>query len=91
MLGKIQPQYFPNIFGKEGNLPLDKEIVNAYFIELYQEIYQGTNQQNTPEEIAAGFIKIAVEDMANAIKKISLQRGYDVTNYALCTFGGAGR
>ena len=90
MLGKIQPQYFPNIFGKEGNLPLDKEIVNAYFIELYQEIYQGTNQQNTPEEIAAGFIKIAVEDMANAIKKISLQRGYDVTNYALCTFGGAG-
>ena len=90
MLGKIQPQYFPNIFGKEGNLPLDKEIVNAYFIELSQEIYQGSNQQNTPEEIAAGFIKIAVEDMANAIKKISLQRGYDVTNYALCTFGGAG-
>ena len=90
MLGKIQPQYFPNIFGKKGNLPLDKEIVNAYFIELSQEIYQGSNQQNTPEEIAAGFIKIAVEDMANAIKKISLQRGYDVTNYALCTFGGAG-
>ncbi|MDJ0578418.1 hydantoinase/oxoprolinase family protein [Crocosphaera sp.] len=90
MLGKIQPQYFPHIFGKEGNLPLDKKIVNAKFIKLSQEIYQGTNQQNTPEKIAAGFIKIAVESMANAIKKISLQRGYDVTNYALCTFGGAG-
>ncbi|MGK7883639.1 MAG: hydantoinase/oxoprolinase family protein, partial [Crocosphaera sp.] len=90
MLGKIKPQYFPHIFGKEGNLPLDKEIVNAKFIKLSQEIDQGTNQQNTPEKIAAGFIKIAVESMANAIKKISLQRGYDVTNYALCTFGGAG-
>ncbi|MGK7939022.1 MAG: hydantoinase/oxoprolinase family protein [Crocosphaera sp.] len=90
MLGKIQPQYFPHIFGEEGNLPLDKEIVNHKFIELSQQIYQSTNNQNTPEEIAAGFIKIAVENMANAIKKISLQRGYDVTHYTLCTFGGAG-
>ncbi len=90
MLGKIQPQYFPHIFGKEGNLPLDKEIVNNKFIELSKEIYQKTNHQNTPEKIAAGFIRIAVENMANAIKKISLQRGYDVTHYALCTFGGAG-
>ena len=90
MLGKIQPQYFPHIFGKDGNLPLDKGIVNRKFLELSQEIYQVTNQQNSPEEIAAGFIKIAVENMANAIKKISLQRGYDVTHYALCTFGGAG-
>ncbi|MEA5536699.1 hydantoinase/oxoprolinase family protein [Crocosphaera sp. XPORK-15E] len=90
MLGKIRPQYFPHIFGKDGNLPLDKEIVNQKFIELSQEIYQATDNQNSPEIIAAGFIKIAVENMANAIKKISLQRGYDVTHYALCTFGGAG-
>ncbi|ACB51425.1 putative 5-oxoprolinase (ATP-hydrolyzing) [Crocosphaera subtropica ATCC 51142] len=90
MLGKIQPHYFPHIFGKEGNLPLDKEIVNNKFLDLSQEIYQSTNHQNSPENIAAGFIKIAVENMANAIKKISLQRGYDVTHYTLCTFGGAG-
>ncbi|MEL4896001.1 hydantoinase/oxoprolinase family protein [Crocosphaera sp. Alani8] len=90
ILGKIQPQYFPHIFGQEGNLPLDKDIVTHKFIELSKEIDQATEQQNTPEKIAAGFIKIAVENMANAIKKISLQRGYDVTNYTLCTFGGAG-
>ncbi len=90
MLGKIQPEYFPHIFGKEGNLPLDKEIVNQKFVGLSQDIYQATNYKNSPEEIAGGFIKIAVENMANAIKKISLQRGYDVTHYTLCTFGGAG-
>lgn len=90
MLGKIQPQYFPHILGKDGNLPLDKNIVHQKFLELSQEIYNITNYQNSPEEIAAGFIKIAVESMANAIKKISLQRGYDVTHYTLCTFGGAG-
>ncbi|GBF81735.1 hydantoinase/oxoprolinase family protein [Aphanothece sacrum] len=90
MLGKIRPQYFPHIFGKEGNFPLDNEIVTQKFIELSQEIERATNDQNSPEIIAAGFIKIAVENMANAIKKISLQRGYDVTHYALCTFGGAG-
>lgn len=90
MLGKIQPQYFPHIFGQYGNLPLDKEIVTQKFIELSKDISQATNHKSSPEEIASGFIKIAVENMANAIKKISLQRGYDVTHYTLCTFGGAG-
>ncbi|ACK71921.1 5-oxoprolinase (ATP-hydrolyzing) [Gloeothece citriformis PCC 7424] len=86
MLGKIQPQYFPSVFGIEGNLPLDKEIVIEKFTQLTQEV----GHYSTPEQIAAGFISIAVENMANAIKKISLQRGYDVTDYALCCFGGAG-
>ncbi|MGB5772858.1 MAG: hydantoinase/oxoprolinase family protein, partial [Crocosphaera sp.] len=90
MLGKIQPQYFPHIFGKEGNFPLDKKIVTHKFIALSQEIDEVTSHKNSPQGVAAGFIKIAVENMANAIKKISLQRGYDVTHYALCTFGGAG-
>ena len=90
MLGKIQPQYFPHIFGKEADLPLDKAIVTQKFSELSQKISQATKYENNPEAIAAGFIKIAVENMANAIKKISLQRGYDVTHYTLCTFGGAG-
>ena len=90
MLGKIHPQYFPSVFGIDGNLPLDKDIVIEKFIELAQEIEGVTKNIRTPEQVAAGFIAIAVENMANAIKKISLQRGYDVTQYVLCCFGGAG-
>jgi 5-oxoprolinase (ATP-hydrolysing) len=90
MLGKIHPQYFPFVFGIDGNLPLDKDIVIKKFTELAQEIEAVTKNARTPEQVAAGFIAIAVENMANAIKKISLQRGYDVTQYVLCCFGGAG-
>ncbi|QIR39375.1 hydantoinase/oxoprolinase family protein [Tolypothrix sp. PCC 7910] len=90
MLGKIHPQYFPAVFGINGNLPLDKEIVTAKFTQLAQDIKTATGNNRTPEQVAAGFIAIAVENMANAIKKISLQRGYDVTQYVLCCFGGAG-
>jgi 5-oxoprolinase (ATP-hydrolysing) len=90
MLGKIHPQYFPSVFGIDGNLPLDKDIVIEKFTELAQEIEAVTKNAWTPEQVAAGFIAIAVENMANAVKKISLQRGYDVTQYVLCCFGGAG-
>ncbi|MDF5706168.1 MAG: hydantoinase/oxoprolinase family protein [Nostoc sp. S4] len=90
MLGKIHPQYFPSVFGIDGNLPLDKDIVIQKFIQLAQEIASVTGNHCTPEQVAAGFMAIAVENMANAIKKISLQRGYDVTKYVLCCFGGAG-
>ncbi|PSB03792.1 hydantoinase/oxoprolinase family protein [Merismopedia glauca] len=90
MLGKIHPEYFPQVFGSDGNLPLDKQVVIEQFTKLAEEINAVTGNYNTPEQIAAGFIAIAVENMANAIKKISLQRGYDVTKYALCCFGGAG-
>ncbi|NJM68998.1 MAG: hydantoinase/oxoprolinase family protein [Scytonema sp. RU_4_4] len=90
MLGKIHPQYFPFVFGLDGNLPLDKDIVIQKFTQLAQEIEAVTRNSRTPEQVAAGFIAIAVENMANAIKKISLQRGYDVTQYVLCCFGGAG-
>ncbi|MBW4611235.1 MAG: hydantoinase/oxoprolinase family protein [Hassallia sp. WJT32-NPBG1] len=90
MLGKIHPQYFPSVFGIDGNLPLDKDIVIDKFTQLTQEIEAITKNARTPEQVAAGFIAIAVENMANAIKKISLQRGYDVTEYVLCCFGGAG-
>ncbi len=90
MLGKIHPQYFPSVFGIDGNLPLDKDIVIEKFTELAQEIEAVTKNARTPEQVAAGFIAIAVENMANAIKKISLQRGYDVRQYVLCCFGGAG-
>ncbi|MDH6085085.1 hydantoinase/oxoprolinase family protein [Umezakia ovalisporum] len=90
MLGKIHPQHFPSVFGLKGNLPLDKDIVIQKFSQLAQEIADITHNHRTPEQVAAGFIAIAVENMANAIKKISLQRGYDVSQYTLCCFGGAG-
>ena len=90
MLGKIHPQYFPSVFGTDGNLPLDQDIVIQKFTQLAQDISTITGNHRTPEQVAAGFIAIAVENMANAIKKISLQRGYDVTEYVLCCFGGAG-
>lgn len=90
MLGKIQPEYFPAVFGSEGKLPLDQEIVIQKFTELAKKIASVTGNYRTPEQVASGFIAIAVENMANAIKKISLQRGYDVSQYVLCCFGGAG-
>jgi 5-oxoprolinase (ATP-hydrolysing) len=86
MAGKLIPDFFPKIFGPSQNLPLDAHAVRNAFIDLAQQVGGG----RSPEEIADGFIKIAVENMANAIKKISVQRGYDVTRYALNCFGGAG-
>ncbi|MFL5070261.1 MAG: hydantoinase B/oxoprolinase family protein, partial [Xanthobacteraceae bacterium] len=82
----LLPDFFPKIFGPEQNLPLDYNAVREGFSQLAQKIGDG----RTAEEVADGFIKIAVENMANAIKKISVQRGYDVTRYALNCFGGAG-
>jgi 5-oxoprolinase (ATP-hydrolysing) len=90
MVGKVQADFFPRVFGPAGNLPLDGAIVQQKFITLAAEIFQATGQPQSPEQVAAGFLAIAVDKMANAIKKISVQRGYDVTNYTLCCFGGAG-
>ncbi len=84
MLGKIQPAYFPQVFGPGGNEPLSGEAVAARFAELAGRIGR------SPEDVAEGFIAIAVQQMANAIKKISVARGYDVTRYTLQCFGGAG-
>jgi 5-oxoprolinase (ATP-hydrolysing) len=89
-LGKIQPEFFPQVFGAAGNLPLDRTIVNQKFSALNQEIQTQTGDIRTDEQVAAGFLAIAIDRMANAIKKISVQRGYDVTQYTLCCFGGAG-
>ncbi|MBV9388035.1 MAG: hydantoinase B/oxoprolinase family protein [Chroococcidiopsidaceae cyanobacterium CP_BM_ER_R8_30] len=86
MVGKLQPEFFPQVFGPNGDLPLNAEVVRQKFAQLVQEIGDG----RTPEQVASGFLVIAVEKMATAIKKISLQRGYDVSNYTLCCFGGAG-
>jgi 5-oxoprolinase (ATP-hydrolysing) len=90
MLGRIHPEFFPQVFGLEGNLPLDAEIVRQKFTQLAEEIRASTGDGRSPEQVAEGFLAIAVEKMANAIKKISVQRGYDITEYTLCCFGGAG-
>ena len=91
MLGKIQPAHFPSVFGPSADQPLDAEVVHEKFAALAREIAAATGKAETmPEEVAEGFLRIAVENMANAIKKISVQRGYDVTEYTLNCFGGAG-
>jgi 5-oxoprolinase (ATP-hydrolysing) len=84
MTGRLRPEFFPAIFGAEANRPLDEGATRAAFEALAAQIGKA------PEEAAEGFLKIAVENMANAVKKISVQRGYDVSGYCLTVFGGAG-
>lgn len=86
MLGKLSPDLFPKIFGPNRDQPLDAAAVRKAFEEMAEVVGDG----RSPEQVADGFLAIAVENMANAVKKISVQRGYDVTHYALTCFGGAG-
>ena len=86
LLGRIQAAHFPNVFGPAGTGPLDVAATQAAFTRLAGQIADGRG----PEQVATGFLDIATANMANAIKKISVQRGYDVTKYVLSTFGGAG-
>ena len=86
MLGKLNPELFPAIFGPGQDQTLDRDTVAKQFEAIAQE----TGEGRSPEEVAEGFIHIAIENMAGAIKKISVQRGYDVTRYLLNSFGGAG-
>ena len=86
MTGKLAPEFFPRIFGPKQDQPLDADAVRKAFTSLARKLGDG----RSPEEIADGFIRIAVENMANAIKTISVQRGYDVSEYVLNSFGGAG-
>jgi len=86
VLGKIQPDFFPKVFGPGADQPLDAEAARAAFADLAARVDDG----RSAEDVAEGFLRIAVENMANAIKTISIQRGYDVTEYALVCFGGAG-
>jgi 5-oxoprolinase (ATP-hydrolysing) len=90
MLGCIQPAHFPAVFGPGGEQPLDGEIVRRRFTELAAAIRTATGDERSPEQVAEGFLRIAVANMANAVKKISVQKGHDVTRYVLTTFGGAG-
>jgi len=90
MAGKIQPAFFPKVFGRGANEALDDEVVREKFATLAMEIEGATGRAMTPEELADGYLDIAVGNMAEAIKRISIQRGHDVTQYTLSVFGGAG-
>lgn len=90
MLGRIQPDHFPAVFGPGGDESLDAAVVGSGFAALAREVEEATGDGRTPEEVAAGFLRIAVTNMANAVKRISVAKGHDITSYALTTFGGAG-
>ncbi|MFD4504589.1 hydantoinase B/oxoprolinase family protein [Streptomyces sp. NPDC058457] len=90
MLGRIQPAHFPQVFGPGGDQPLDAGLVRDRFTGLAREIRERTGDDRTPEQVAEGYLSIAVANIANAVKRISVQKGHDVTRYALTTFGGAG-
>ncbi|MCX5556075.1 hydantoinase B/oxoprolinase family protein [Streptomyces sp. NBC_00038] len=89
-LGRIQPAHFPRVFGPDGDQPLDDALVRDRFAALAREIREQTGDDRTPEQVAEGYLQIAVANIANAVKRISVQKGHDVTRYALTTFGGAG-
>lgn len=90
MLGKIQPAFFPSLFGPDGDQPLDIAAVQARFADLVAQIRAETGREMDARQAAAGFVAVAVANMANAIKQISVARGHDVTRYTLASFGGAG-
>ncbi|MEU6414370.1 hydantoinase B/oxoprolinase family protein [Microbispora sp. NPDC046933] len=90
MLGRIQPGHFPEVFGPDGDLPLDVDEVRRRFAETAADIRARTGDERDPEQVAEGYLRVAVENIAGAIKQISVRKGRDVTEYALTTFGGAG-
>ncbi|MFE4969319.1 hydantoinase B/oxoprolinase family protein [Streptomyces sp. NPDC056660] len=90
MLGRIQPTHFPHVFGPDGDQPLDADLVRDRFTGLAREIREQAGDDRTPEQVAEGYLSVAVANIANAVKRISVQKGHDVTRYALTTFGGAG-
>jgi 5-oxoprolinase (ATP-hydrolysing) len=89
-VGKIQPAHFPAIFGPTGDQPLDADIVRTKFAALAAEIADATGDKNDPRDVAEGYLRIAIANMANAIKQVSVQKGHDATRFALQCFGGAG-
>ena len=90
LLGRLSPQHFPAVFGPKGDQSLDYDVVEQKFSELSALVAEQVGRAISSKEIAEGFRRIAIENMANAIKKVSTERGFDLTNYALCSFGGAG-
>ncbi|NMH99271.1 hydantoinase B/oxoprolinase family protein [Pseudonocardia acidicola] len=90
MLGRIQPAHFPHVFGPDGDQPLDAGVVRRRFAGLAAQIRTATGDDRSPEQVAEGYLQIAVANMAAEIKRISVEKGHDVSDYVLTTFGGAG-
>jgi len=90
VLGKLRPEFFPAVFGTDGNQALDITATTKAFSVLAEQITEATGIQQTETSVAQGYLDIAADNMANAIKKISIERGHDVTDYSLVCFGGAG-
>ncbi|MDH2129941.1 hydantoinase B/oxoprolinase family protein [Sphingobium yanoikuyae] len=90
MLGKVQPDFFPSLFGPNGDQPLDRDAVEARFADICAQVEAQTGRVMSARDAAQGFIAVAVDSMANAIKRISVARGHDVARYTLASFGGAG-
>ncbi|PXW99399.1 5-oxoprolinase (ATP-hydrolysing) [Sphaerotilus hippei] len=90
MLGRLQPAHFPAVFGPKADEPLDRDAVVQGFTRMAHDMILASGRDTTAEQVAAGALQIAVTSMANAIKRISVARGYDVTGYTLQCFGGAG-
>ena len=89
-VGKIQPAHFPPIFGPAGDAPLDAAIVGEKFAALAEDIFAATGARTDPRDVAEGFLRIAVANMANAVRQVSVQKGHDAQRFALQCFGGAG-
>ncbi len=90
LLGRVLQDFFPNVFGPDADQPIDRDIVQTRFAELAADIAADSGTTITPEEVADGFLAVASESMANAIRKITIERGEDVRDFTLCCFGGAG-
>ncbi|ABE35932.1 hydantoinase/oxoprolinase family protein [Paraburkholderia xenovorans LB400] len=90
MLGRVQAEHFPYVFGPNGDQPLDADVVCRKFTELALQVRRETGREMSAEAVAEGFLTVAVDNMAQAIKTISVERGHDVSGYAICAFGGAG-
>ncbi|WP_417460297.1 hydantoinase B/oxoprolinase family protein [Kordiimonas sp.] len=90
LLGKLQPDLFPKVFGEDGKTALDVEKTREGFKALQKALFDATGLKLSLEELAEGFLRVAVEHMARAIKKVSVMRGHDIKKYGLLTFGGAG-
>jgi 5-oxoprolinase (ATP-hydrolysing) len=90
LLGKLQPRWFPAVFGPSGDQSIDVDVVTTKFLELTASINAQTGRGLSPYDVAAGFLRVAIDNMAHAIKKVSVDKGHDVRDYALNCFGGAG-
>ena len=90
LLGRIQAEHFPQVFGYDGSQPLDAKAVRQAFTELAADISASTQQEFSAEQAAEGFLRVAIENMSNALRHISVSRGLNPTSYTLCCFGGAG-